>query len=100
VFLLISATVSIPFGRLYSFRDYEPVPQCNRTFYRVDKARSRGDGGSGLGLAIAQYIAAAHGASIEVESELGRGSRFVVTFPALTPAGDFALFTERNTILR
>jgi two-component system heavy metal sensor histidine kinase CusS len=51
-------------------------------FYRVDKARSRGDGGAGLGLALARHIAAGHGAVLDLESELGLGSRFVVMLPA------------------
>ncbi len=54
-------------------------------FWRVDRARSRGGerGGVGLGLAIAQWIAQAHGGSINVSSRLGRGSSFAVTIPAL-----------------
>lgn len=39
------------------------------------------DQGSGLGLAMVQGIAKAHGADIEVESEMGRGSRFLLRFP-------------------
>lgn len=50
-------------------------------FYRVDKARSRSKGGSGLGLAIAKAIALAHNGSVEVQSEIDRGSRFIVRLP-------------------
>jgi signal transduction histidine kinase len=50
-------------------------------FYRAENARSRP--GAGLGLAIAQRIAEQHGGEIQVESELGRGSRFTVTLPLL-----------------
>nr|WP_263858108.1 HAMP domain-containing histidine kinase [Waterburya agarophytonicola] len=50
-------------------------------FYRVDKARSRSKGGSGLGLAIALAIALAHNGSLEVQSEFGKGSRFVTKLP-------------------
>jgi two-component system, OmpR family, sensor kinase len=54
-------------------------------FWRVDRARSRGGerSGVGLGLAISQWIAQAHGGSINVSSRLGRGSSFAVTIPAL-----------------
>ena len=50
-------------------------------FYRVDKARSRSQGGSGLGLSIAQAIALAHRGSIEVQSEIGKGSNFTIRLP-------------------
>ena len=50
-------------------------------FYRVDKARSRSKGGSGLGLAIARAIALAHKGSLEVQSEIGRGSNFLLRLP-------------------
>ena len=51
-------------------------------FYRVDRARSRETGGTGLGLAIVKHVAENHGATIEVESELGRGTTFRIRFPA------------------
>jgi len=47
-------------------------------FYRVDKARSRGQGGTGLGLAIARELVQAHGADIEIASEWNEGT--TVTF--------------------
>lgn len=47
-------------------------------FYRVDKARSREMGGNGLGLSIAQEIVKLHHGGIEVESALGKGTRFTV----------------------
>ncbi|HEX9103735.1 MAG TPA: ATP-binding protein, partial [Polyangia bacterium] len=50
-------------------------------FYRVDDARSRDLGGTGLGLAIVKHLALANGGDVSVESEVGKGSRFIVSFP-------------------
>lgn len=50
-------------------------------FYRVDKTRSRKIGGTGLGLSIVKHIVIMHGGKIEVESEVGKGSRFMITLP-------------------
>lgn len=52
-------------------------------FYRVDKARNRGMGGTGLGLSIAKWIATAHGGDIDVTSQVGNGSTFIITLPVL-----------------
>ena len=52
-------------------------------FYRVNSDRSRHTGGSGLGLAIAQAIVQAHKGSIQVQSELGKGSTFTIRLPKL-----------------
>jgi len=50
-------------------------------FYRVSGDRSRSTGGSGLGLAIAQAIAQAHRGSLQLKSELGKGSTFTLRLP-------------------
>ncbi len=50
-------------------------------FYRVDKARSRKSGGSGLGLAIVRSMVRRNGGDIYVESTVGKGTVFTVTFP-------------------
>lgn len=50
-------------------------------FYRIDKSRSKQLGGTGLGLSIVKHAAKYHGASILVNSEVGKGSTFTVIFP-------------------
>lgn len=59
----------------------EDLPYVFDRFYRGEKSRSRATGGAGLGLAIAQGVVAAHGGHIRVESEPGRGARFVFVWP-------------------
>jgi heavy metal sensor kinase len=51
-------------------------------FWRADKVRSRG-GGAGLGLSIARWIVESHQGTIEVTSEIGRGTTFTVRLPAI-----------------
>ncbi len=51
-------------------------------FYRADPSRVRVDGeGSGLGLSIVNAVMQAHGGSVTVASELGKGSTFTLFFP-------------------
>jgi signal transduction histidine kinase len=59
----------------------EDLPNMFERFYRVDKSRARHAGGYGLGLTIAKRLIEAHGGTIGVESELGKGSCFSFTIP-------------------
>ena len=49
-------------------------------FYRVDKSHSKEIGGTGLGLSIVKHVAMIHNATIQVESEIDKGSTFKVIF--------------------
>jgi signal transduction histidine kinase len=55
-------------------------------FYVVDRSRSRENTGTGLGLAIAKQLVEAHGGTLAVESEYGRGATFTMRIP-ITAAG-------------
>jgi len=59
----------------------EEQAQIFNRFYRVNRSRSRRIGGTGLGLAIAQAIAQTHNGSLQVQSELGKGSVFMLCLP-------------------
>lgn len=58
----------------------EHVPRITERFYRVSTSRSRALGGTGLGLSIVKHVLALHGARLEIESEVGRGSTFACVF--------------------
>ena len=59
----------------------EDLPRIFERFYRVDKARSRESGGTGLGLAIVKHIVRLFDGEINVTSELGVGTKIVITIP-------------------
>jgi signal transduction histidine kinase len=59
----------------------EDLPNIFERFYRVDRSRARATGGSGLGLTIAKRLVEAHGGTITVQSEVGKGSSFSFTVP-------------------
>ena len=57
------------------------LPRLTERFYRVDEARSRSVGGTGLGLAIVKHISERHQGQLDIESEVGKGTRVSVAFP-------------------
>ena len=59
------------------------LPRLTERFYRVDGHRSREVGGTGLGLAIVKHIVHRHRGRLKIKSELGMGSEFTVTLPAI-----------------
>jgi two-component system phosphate regulon sensor histidine kinase PhoR len=63
----------------------DDLPRIFERFYRVDKARSRELGGTGLGLSIVKHLVQSIGGQLEVESRVGSGSKFMISFPRCTP---------------
>jgi signal transduction histidine kinase len=62
----------------------EHIPHLFERFYRTDWARSKDAAGTGLGLPIVKEITEAHGGTISVTSQVGKGSVFTLRLPILT----------------
>ncbi len=80
------------------------LPHLFERFHRVEGARGRTAEGSGIGLALVHELVKLHGGTVRVESEVGRGSRFVIAVPAgtahLPPDRIGAARTLASTALR
>lgn len=57
------------------------IPRLTERFYRVDGSRQAKTGGTGLGLAIVKHVLIRHGAKLDIQSKLGKGSTFTCVFP-------------------
>jgi len=65
----------------------EHISRLTERFYRVDKSRSRETQGTGLGLAIVKHVLLRHSGSLNIESEAGKGSSFIVSMPKTVVSG-------------
>ena len=59
----------------------EEIPRLFERFHRVKGASGRSYEGSGIGLALVQELVKLHGGTVRTESELNRGTRFIVSIP-------------------
>jgi signal transduction histidine kinase len=72
----------------------EHLPHVCERFYRVDAARTGGTGGTGLGLAICQSIVQAHHGTLDIQSEVGRGTTVTVAIPCAPAAAPLPVGVE------
>lgn len=64
----------------------EHLPKVFDRFHRVDNRDTREVGGTGIGLYLVKHLVEAHGGKIWVESEVGKGSKFIFTLPEKPPS--------------
>ena len=67
-------------------------------FYRVDESRTRAKGGSGLGLSIVRAIAESHHGNVTVHSEVGVGTTFTISLPAIGQTSIFRKTLQASDI--
>lgn len=67
----------------------EVIPRLTERFYRPESEKARRESGTGLGLAIVKHALQKHDATLEIESEPGRGSTFTCRFPPHRVSGNF-----------
>lgn len=72
------------------------LPRLTERFI-ADRSRSRETGGTGLGLAIVKHVLTRHHATLDIESEPGKGSRFTARFPRECLSPSFFASAERET---
>ena len=83
----VGPSPKLPHGVMLRVRDRgEGIPRkhlsrLTERFYRADKARSSAMAGTGLGLAIVKHVVNRHNGLLEIESKVGRGSKFSVHLP-------------------
>ncbi|MEM7178375.1 MAG: ATP-binding protein [Pseudomonadota bacterium] len=70
----------------------EHIPRLTERFYRVSVSRSRERGGTGLGLAIVKHILNRHKGDLEIQSEVGHGSKFTVWLPITESKAEAEIF--------
>lgn len=74
-------TISIRIEDTGSGIPADDLPFIFERFYRADRSRNRATGGAGLGLTIVKQLIEAHGGTISVSSQVGKGSSFQILLP-------------------